>query len=409
MVWLIDQTPIIVGAGIAGLSSALALANKGINTLVLESREQLDEVGAGIQLAPNATRLLKKWGVLEKLMEVGVQPHFLELRDGVSAKRRLSVDLKDISQRRWHAPYITIHRADLQNILFQKAQENPLIDIRLGEKVIAATKAAPNMAEIEVDDKGAHRIFPTPLIIGCDGVWSKLRQLPPLNDRASFSGYIAWRGTVDVDRLPKEFTRSFVDLKTVVAWMGPNNHLVAYPLKSGKSFNFVAITVGDNPGRFWSRKGDKNELLDLFKDWHPAIREIFDIVGNWTFWPLFQMEKHRFSGEDLRVFVGDASHGFLPFAAQGAAMAIEDAAALAEVLKMGNLDLTAEIKLYGDVRSARVAAVNKRGAFNRMVYHATGPVAAARNIVMKLRSSESFMAQLDWLYGYDATAFAANK
>lgn len=409
MVWLIDQKPIIVGAGIAGLSSALALANKGINTLVLESREQVDEVGAGVQLAPNATRQLKKWGVLEKLVDVGVQARFLELRDGLTATTRLRVNLEEVSQRRWHAPYITIHRADLQNILFQQAQENSLIDIRLGEKVIAATKPAPTVAELEVEHNGSQRMFSTPLIIACDGIWSKLRQFPPLHDHASFTGYIAWRATINVDNLPEDFVRSFIDLKTISAWMGPSNHLVAYPLKSGKSFNFVAITQGDDPGETWSRTGDKNDLISHFKDWHPAIREIFGAVEKWTFWPLFQMEKHCFSGKDLRVFVGDASHGFLPFAAQGAAMAIEDAAALAEVLKMDNLDLDAEIKLYENVRRTRVAAVNKRGAFNRFVYHATGPIAAARNIVMKFGSPERFMAQLDWLYEYDATAFAANQ
>lgn len=409
MVWLIDQTPIIVGAGIAGLSSALALANKGINTLVLETRDKLTEVGAGIQLAPNATRLLKTWGVLEQLMKVGVQAHFLELRDGMSAKKRLRVNLEDVSQRRWHSPYLTIHRADLQKILFQKAQNHPLIDIRLGEKVIAATKAAPNIAEIQVEHNGAQRIFSTPLIIGCDGIWSKLRQFPPLNEHASFTGYIAWRGTVNVDKLPKDLVDSFIDMKTVTAWMGPRNHLVAYPLQSGKSFNFVAITEGDDPGRFWSRAGEKKDLINSFKIWHPAVRAIFNTVDKLTFWPLFQMQKHRFFGKHLRVFVGDASHGFLPFAAQGAAMAIEDAAALAEVLKMGNLDLMSQIKLYENVRKARVDAVNKRGAFNRFVYHATGPVAAARNIVMKLGSPERFMAHLDWLYGYDATAFAKNQ
>ena len=253
MNWQSQNKPIIVGAGIAGLSSALALAQKGISTLVLESRDHLEEVGAGVQLAPNATRLLKRWGVLDQLLDVGVKAKFLELRDGSSAKTLLHVDLQDISERRWHAPYITIHRADLQNVLYEKANNNPLIDIKLDEKVIAVSKETDDLAEIRSDHQGFEQRFVTPLVIGCDGVWSKLRQFPPLNDQASFSGYIAWRATIDVDTLPKEFLRSFEDVKTVTAWMGPNNHLVAYPLKAGKSFNFVAITQGNNPGEIWSR------------------------------------------------------------------------------------------------------------------------------------------------------------
>lgn len=409
MNWQSQNKPIIVGAGIAGLSSALALAQKGISTLVLESRDHLEEVGAGVQLAPNATRLLKRWDVLDQLLDVGVKAKYLELRDGSSARTLLHVDLQDISERRWHAPYITIHRADLQNVLYEKASNNPLIEIKLDEKVIAVSKETDDLAEIRSDHQGFEQRFVTPLVIGCDGVWSKLRQFPPLNDQASFSGYIAWRATIDVDTLPKEFLRSFEDVKTVTAWMGPNNHLVAYPLKAGKSFNFVAITQGNNPGEIWSRDGDKNELFKHFKSWHPAIRNIFTLVDKWTFWPLFQMLPHRFTDNKFRVFVGDASHGFLPFAAQGAAMAIEDSATLAEILSNEDMDLSSAMRLYSNIRTPRVTAVNKRGAFNRFVYHATGPVAIARNLVMKVRPSESFMANLDWLYGYDATGFANNQ
>ncbi|MBH9982573.1 FAD-binding protein [Bartonella sp. B10834G6] len=408
MDWQKHEKPIIVGAGIAGLSSALALSEKGISNLVLESRDHLEEVGAGIQLAPNATRLLKKWGVLDRLIEVGVKTHFLELRDGLSAKTRMQVDLQDVSERRWHAPYITIHRADLQNVLYEKAKQNSLIDIRFDEKVIAVSKETPELAEVHTDHQGSEHGFVTPLIIGCDGVWSKLRQFPPLDDHASFSGYIAWRATIDVDALPKEFIRTFTDIKTVVAWMGPNNHLVAYPLKAGKSFNFVAITHGSNPGEIWSREGDKADLLKHFKDWHPAIRNIFNLIDKWTFWPLFQMLPQRFSDNGLRVFVGDASHGFLPFAAQGAAMAIEDSAALSELLADKDMYLSEAMSRYSNIRAPRVAAVNKRGLFNSFVYHATGPVAVARNLVMKMRSSESFMASLDWLYGYDAARAVHN-
>lgn len=404
MRWQKDIKPTIIGAGVAGLTSALALAHKGIASVVLESRDKLAEVGAGLQLASNATRLLDRWGVLPDLLKVGVEPHYLELRDGLKFIDRVHVDLTDVAQRRWHAPYMTIHRADLQNVLYSAATKNPLIEIRLGEKVVDVTKTTSQSVSIKSVAQDEPNTFETPLVIACDGVWSKVRQTAPLDDHAKFSGFIAWRATIAVDSLPENFTRSLSDIATVSAWMGPNNHFVAYPINAGKAFNFVAITTGSNPGAVWSRDGDKTVLLKHFSNWHPTIREIIETVDNWTYWPLFGMVPHRFWDGDLRVFLGDASHGFLPFAAQGAAMAIEDSAVLAEVLSMDQLPLSKALDIFSKIRSERVSAVDKRGAFNRFVYHATGPVALARNFVMKTRPAESFMSSLDWLYDYDATA-----
>lgn len=150
------------------------------------------------------------------------------------------------------------------------------------------------------------------------------------------------------------------------------------------------------------QKGKKEKLLSLFNDWNPQILQIFDNIGEWSYWPLFQMKYNRFLGLKQQVFVGDCAHAALPFAAQGAAMAIEDAAILAEVLSMNNLSLTEAISLYEKIRKPRITAVKKRGNFNRLVYHATGPVAIMRNLITKIRSPESIMSDLDWLYNYDA-------
>lgn len=409
MKWQSDQKPLIVGAGIAGLSSALALAHKGISSTIFESREKLEEVGAGIQLASNATRILDRWGILDKIIEKGVEPRFLELKDGLSLKTHIQVDLIDVAKRRWKSPYVTIHRADLQDILYEAASENSLIQMNMGERVVTAAATSAKAIDVETMRDDQRQFYSAPLLVACDGVWSKIRQLPPLNEHAVFSGFIAWRVTIPVDKLPEGFRQALPDLKTIAAWMGPRNHLVAYPVQAGKSFNFVAITQGNNPGETWSRHGEKDQLLNHFKDWNRHIREIFEIVDDWTYWPLYQMPNHRFTGHCWQVFVGDASHGFLPFAAQGSAMAIEDAAALAEVLAMDDVVLPEALSLYSNIRTARVAAVNKRGDFNRFVYHATGPVAFARNLAMKMRSAESFMASLDWLYTYDAMAFARRQ
>ncbi|WP_208437665.1 FAD-binding protein [Bartonella taylorii] len=408
-----DQSPIIVGAGIAGLSTALALAHKGIASTIFEKRTQLDAIGAGIQLTPNATCILAHWGILSKLTEVGTTPHFLELREGVSLKTRLRAELINLSEKNWKAPYITIHRADLQKILYNAVIENPFIKYKTGEAVVAATQTTTNNIHIKtikadvLTETQQHQFYSTPLLIGCDGVWSTLRKLAPLHETADFSGFIAWRATTEFEHLPKNFRSLLQNVNTITAWMGPKNHLVVYPIQpSKKIFNFVAITHGENSKEGWAHKGNKENLKSLFKDWNLQILQIFDHIDEWSYWPIFQMKQNRFLGLERQVFVGDCAHAALPFAAQGAAMAIEDAATLAETLSMKDLSLTAALSLYEKIRKPRIIAVKKRGDFNKIAYHATGPIAIARNFVMKIRTPETIMSSLDWLYSYNAINLA---
>ncbi|EJF97660.1 hypothetical protein MEI_01354 [Bartonella vinsonii subsp. arupensis Pm136co] len=404
-----DQSPIIVGGGIAGLSTALALAHKGIASTLIEKCTQLDAVGAGIQLTPNATCILAHWGILNKLIERGTTPHFLELRDGVSLKVRLRANLINLSEKNWSAPYITIHRADLQKVLYNAVRENPFIKYKTGETVVSSTKTVPNSIHIKTrktdvsTEPQQQQFYSTPLLIGCDGVWSTLRQLAPFHERANFSGFIAWRATTEFENLPKSFCSLLQNTKTITAWMGPKNHLVVYPIQSSANiFNFVAVTHGETSKEGWAYKGNKKKLKSLFKDWNQQILHVFDHIDEWTYWPLFQMKQNRFLGLERQVFVGDCAHAALPFAAQGAAMAIEDAATLAEVLSLKDLSLTKALSLYEKIRMPRIIAVKKRGDFNRMAYHATGPLAIARNFIMKVRTPENIMSNLNWLYMYDA-------
>ncbi|WP_332065632.1 FAD-binding protein [Bartonella sp. CB189] len=401
-----DQSPVIVGAGIAGLSSALALAHQGIESTIIEKCKQLDAIGAGVQLTPNATRLLAQWKVLDKLTEMGMIPHFLEIRDGISLKTHLHVDLLSLSKKQWKAPYITIHRADLQKVLYDAVIENPLIKYKAGETILSSTQNTANSLNIKTvtsTGKQQYQLYSTPLLIGCDGVWSTLRQLAPFHEKADFSGFIAWRTTIESKNFPESFCFLLKSMKTITAWMGPKNHLVIYPIKpSAKTFNLIAITHGENTKKEWNQKGEKERLKFLFKDWNFQILKIFDYIDEWSYWPLFQMKHNRFIGLERQVFVGDCAHAALPFAAQGAAMAIEDAATLAKALSIKNLTLTEALLHYKKVRSPRITAVKKRGNFNRIVYHATGLTAVARNFIMKIRSPEKIMSDLNWLYMYNA-------
>ncbi|AQX18433.1 salicylate hydroxylase [Bartonella sp. A1379B] len=410
-----DQSLIIIGAGIAGLSSALALAHKGIASTIIEKRKQLDSIGSGIQLTPNATRILDRWGMLNTLIKLGIKPRFLELKDGISLKTHLHADLINLSEKRWKSPYITIHRADLQNVLYNAVIKNPLIKYKMGESIISSTQSTGDNIKIKtitIEEKTGiqrYQFYSTPLLIGCDGVWSTLRQFSPFHEKASFTNFIAWRATKSFESLSPKFCSLLQNIKTITAWMGPKNHLVAYPIESIKTFNFVAITHGENPGKRWKQTGNKEKLKSLFNDWNPKILQIFNHIDEWSYWPLFQMNHNRFLGLQQQVFVGDCAHAFLPFAAQGAAMAIEDAATLAEVLSLDNLSLAEATALYEKIRKPRITAVKKRGDFNRFVYHVTGPIAIARNFFMKIHTPENIMSRLDWLYSYDAMDLTKNN
>ncbi|WP_455478276.1 FAD-binding protein [Bartonella sp. B10] len=410
-----NQSPIIIGAGIAGLSSALALAYKGIASTLIEKQKHLDIVGAGIQLTPNATCILDRWGTLNQLLEVGVIPHFLELRNGVSLKIHLRANLMNLSEKHWKSPYLTVHRADLQKVLYNAVIANPLIKYKPGEAIISDVKMATNninLKTVKTDSATKiqqHQFYSTPLLIGCDGVWSTLRKLAPFHEKASFSGFIAWRATIKFQNLPKNFRSLLQDIKTITAWMGPKNHLIIYPIKSEMVFNFVAITPGNRSEEEWNHKGKKEKLKSLFEGWNFQILQIFDQIDEWSYWPLFQMKHNRFLGLDRQVFVGDCAHAALPFAAQGAAMAIEDAATLAEVLSIQDLSQIESLSLYEKIRAPRITAVKKRGNFNKIAYHATGSIAVARNFIMKIRKPESVMSSLDWLYMYDAVNFTKNE
>ncbi len=370
----------IAGAGVAGLAAALELAARGWRVDVAERAAELSEVGAGLQLAPNATRHLQRLGVLERLRPQAVTPEALYLVDGRSARVLLPMTLGVAAEARWGFPYLVCHRADLQAALLDACRAQPAITIRLGTDAVA-------------DDAD--------WTIGCDGVWSAMRAQAGF-EPARFSGHIAWRATLESAALPASFRAALPHREAVSAWLGPKAHFIAYPVKSGDFFNFVAITAGENPGEVWSRSGDRTRLQAAYEGWAAPVREALAVAEDWTFWPLFEMAEAQFLAGGRRVLIGDAAHAVTPFAAQGAAMAIEDAAALAMALDAA--DREAALRRFEAARKARLAAVAKRGALNRFAYHATGLAALGRNTLFSLRRPERFLKDLDWLYAHDSSA-----
>jgi salicylate hydroxylase len=374
----------IVGAGIAGLTAALALARTGISVRILEQAAFLDDVGAGLQLSPNASRILADLGLLDALRARWSEPDLILLASGRSLSPLASVPVGPAARARWGAPYAVLHRAALQGVLADAVRGTPGCTLTTGERIES------------VED--ALRAAPADIVIGADGVWSRMRHAVSGAPAARYSGSIAWRFLVPFARAP-----AFLNPRTVTAFLGPKAHLVAYPLAENESFNVVAIHQrADAPPEGWSRTADaegKARLAAAFTGWHADISHLLDAARDPLMWPLHECRDGRWTDGRKIVLIGDAAHAMTPFAAQGAAMAIEDAALLAALLA-GDADVSQALGRFESIRRERVAKVRRRGALNRFAYHARGPLALARNLVLASRSPQSLAADLDWLYGY---------
>ncbi|MDQ1185837.1 FAD-dependent monooxygenase [Agrobacterium larrymoorei] len=379
----------IIGAGIAGLTAALSFARYGIASDIMEQAPELAEVGAGLQISPNAAHILSALDVLPLIEEKWLEPETVDLASGLSLKTLVSLPMKSVAKGRWHAPYGVLHRASLQQALLAKLRHNPLCRLHLGKRLETASRT-----EI------ARAIFTEPeLVVGADGVWSSVRYAVPNSPVATFSRNVAWRFTLSGEDAP-----DFLDRTAVTAFLGPSAHVVAYPLGETGGFNIVAIAVGANPGDTWKAEAQSQQkafLLQQFRRWHPAFGEALQRPTRPTFWPLFQVGAGRWHNGRDTVLIGDAAHAMMPFAAQGAAMAIEDAFELATFVSQGKT-LVTSLPDFAAHRMPRIEKARKRAALNSFAYHASGPMRIGRDLLLSMRPPEKFLADFDWLYGYRA-------
>lgn len=378
---------LIAGAGIGGLTLALLLARKGIKAVLIERAPRLEEVGAGIQLSPNASRVLDRLGLGPALDEAGVQPTHIRLIDGKSGAPLAQIPLGFAAERRWGAPYRLIHRAALQQIL-ARAAEKAEVDLRLGTELVdfAATAkgVVAHLRSANVDESlGASAL------VGADGVRSRVRTRMGAPD-LTFSGQVAWRATIS---LPSP-------LETGV-WLGPGAHLVTYPIDHSGTLNLVAVTRGKLSSANWSQTGSRSELLAAFKGWAPPVQRLLDTADIWLTWPLFDGRPAKI-GEGRVTLIGDAAHPVLPHLAQGAGLAIEDAAVLAARLEEVPDDPAAAFRAYENERAARTASVQSAARRNGEIFRLSGVAAFARDAVLRVLGPERLMARYDWVYGYRA-------
>jgi salicylate hydroxylase len=401
-----SRTIVIAGAGIGGLTAALALAGQGFRVVILEKAERLEEAGAGLQLSPNASRVLIDLGLKPRLEARAVTPEAISIMSARSGGEITRLPLGEVATFRAGAPYWVVHRADLQAALQAHVNDNPDIELRLGcqfEDVVAHAKGLT-----VVQRSGMTRQQEVALaLIGADGIWSTVRQhlFPEIQPR--FSGLIAWRGTLEATQLPREYTSRRVQL-----WMGPDAHLVAYPISGARQINVVAVVPGtwNRPG--WSAPGEPNEIKTAFtaSRWPGSARMTIGAVDDWKKWALFTVPDGSGWTDGAIALLGDAAHAMLPFAAQGAGMAIEDAAVLAKCLgeylaESHNEDgpsIPAVLQRYARLRRSRVAQVQRAARQAGRIYHLSGPAALARDLAIKAIGAKRMLARQDWIYDWRA-------
>ena len=391
----LTRTLAIAGAGIGGLTAALALNRIGYRIILFEREAQLTEAGAGIQLSPNASRILIDLGLAPQLSAAAIAPDAVNIIDARNGRRIVHIPLGGKIPDHYGAPYWLLHRADLQAALLAQVQATPSIELRLGwqfEDVSDHADGVTVMQRRGVSRRQDH----VEALIGADGVWSAVRRQMFPHIRAQFSHRIAWRGMINAANVPHEF-----DHRRVQLWMGAGAHLVAYPMVTTGNVNFVAVVNDEWSRPGWSEPGDPGEIARHFAAWHDGARAMIGAVTDWRKWALFEVPVDAFA-KDRVVMLGDAAHAMLPFAAQGAAMAIEDAAVLARCIEAQPGDLAAAFRDYENQRRGRVARVQRASRRNGQIYHLKGAAKFARNRAMQLLGGARLLARQDWIYRWRA-------
>jgi len=389
----------IAGGGIGGLAAALACAQAGHDVGLCERAAEVSEVGAGIQLGPNVVKLLYGWGLQPVLREVAAFPEQLHVRSATTGGQLSGLHLGDAFEQRYGAPYLTIHRADLHSVLLQAVHATGTVDLQFGGAITGFTQS-----EIAVEADFSNGLQTrSDLLVGADGGWSSVRKLLLDDGTPQPTGHLAYRAMVPQGDLP-EHLRS----DQVTAWLGPKLHVVQYPVRGGDWLNVVAIVHGRVQGDMshWDHSANSADLQRSLAQTCAPLRELVGAIAFWRLWPLSIRPPMRGAHEHAQgrvALLGDAAHPMVPYLAQGAGMAIEDASALAWALSepSGNNDpmgnVPTQLQRYAQARWQRNAQVQARAIKNGQIFHATGLMRWGRDAALRLLGEN--LLNMPWLYG----------
>lgn len=390
---------LIAGGGIGGVTAALCLADAGIEVELYERASVFSEVGAGIQISPNGVKVLKRLGLAGALDAVAFRPEALEMRLGRSGMRIFSIPMRDEAVRRYSAPYYHIHRADLMRVLVDALRTRVPNAVHLDKEVQGYAQLNDSVTLAFTDNTRATG----DVLIGADGIHSRIRAQMLGDAPARFTGNVAWRVVVPAPKLPEKLIPP-----TACIWVGPGRHAVTYYLRRGELINFVGVVERtDWQYESWTERGDQRDLAHDFKGWAKPITKLIEQAADCYRWALFDRDPLEEWCRGRVTLLGDACHSMLPFLAQGAVMSIEDAWVLSRQLKSAR-DIPAALKSYEAARKPRTSKV-QLGARKQMgLYHKRSlpaQVATYGPVWLAAHAMPSFVhTRNDWLYSHDVTA-----
>lgn len=387
---------LIVGAGIGGLVSALCLNKKGYEVEIYEQSEVLSELGAGVQLSPNATRVLDYLELTDDLKPHVFEPRSFQFLNYKTEKIISKRDLGSKIQDDFGFPNFDVHRADLQKVLLNKVEEKG-IKIYSNMKVIDVGNEE-NKAYIKINEEK----IKADIVIGADGIHSVVREKLFEKKESSFTGNVAWRMLIPVDLLPRDLI-----LPDTTVWLGPKKHFVSYHVSGGKNLNCVCLVEQEGwKNESWSERGNIEDLREVYNGWNQTIETLLKIANPNTLyrWALHDRPPMKQWSKGRIILLGDAAHPMLPFLAQGAAMAIEDGAVLADCISSYE-DNEKSLKYFEQIRKPRTSFVQLAARRNAKILHLSGLAAFFRNIVMGYAGNKIF----NKLYSYDALSIVNSK
>jgi salicylate hydroxylase len=381
---------LIVGGGIGGLVTAFALARHGFPARVFEQSSEFREVGAGIQLGPNIFRALDKLGLKDEMLVDAWQPGKLEMRDALSGEVVTSIPLGQRFLQRFKYPYAVTHRADIHSVYLHACRTQDLISLETESRVVDFKDTEDGVTLRLNEGEEVHGRA----LIGCDGLWSRIRGKIVNDGSPHISGHIAYRAVLKREEVPEDLWRP-----DVVLWAGPRTHLVHYPLRRGTLYNLVAVFHSNRYVEGWDTRGDPQELWTHFAGQRPEVTQLLERINTWRMWVLCDREPVKNWSHGKVTLLGDAAHPMLQYLAQGACMATEDAVVLADKVAATPDDLAGAFKSYQDARYLRTGRVQLMARVYGQFYHAEGVAAELRYEALRDRSPDHAYDGMAWLYG----------
>lgn len=385
------QPILIAGGGIGGFAAALALAKRGFKVQVLEQAPEIGEIGAGIQLGPNAFNAFDALGIGDRARARAVYTDYMVMHDALDEYRVGRIETGDAFRKRFGNPYAVIHRADIHSSLVEGAQENGDIEIITNCRI---TDVAQDENDVTVTDQNG-QTYAGQALIGADGVKSVVRE-KYVGDLALVTGHVVYRAVVSKAEFPEDLQWNAASI-----WVGPNCHLVHYPLRGGEEYN-VVVTFHSREQEEWGVKdGSKEEVLSYFQNVCPKARQLIELPKSWKRWATADRDPIDQWTYGRMTLLGDAAHPTTQYMAQGACMAMEDAVTLGEALRISDNNITQAFAIYQQARVSRTARIVLSSREMGKLYHAQGVQRLVRNDLWRDRPSERFYDAMEWLYNWN--------